>query len=303
MPCAGQLAKLHLCSLLVMEEEGRRAERYVWVVKMRPDVISSPPSPRWQVGLDGGTVYRSSHSHDLMMYIPRAALSAVARGWRDVGCASSTTPSSTPSQTPPSSRPATWPIGCNRLIDASLQAAGVRSAVWPQLCDCQIRRTPEAAAALDEFGLSGLAHQSRGSHQQRTRRSPNPAPAPVQAPLGPEVHGPFRRFSNARHRGELAELANALNLTGEAAEIGVWHGGFSRHNLNVWRGKRYYMIDPWAYRANDSAPVSDKNYASSEAWEAHMQMAYNSTAEWVKSGRAVMMKRCRHHRRSSAWRR
>ena len=36
---------------------------------------------------------------------------------------------------------------------------------------------------------------------------------------------------NAHHRGELVEICNLLGLTGNAAEIGVFHGGFSRHNL------------------------------------------------------------------------
>ena len=69
---------------------------------------------------------------------------------------------------------------------------------------------------------------------------------------------------NVEHRGELVSLLNQLNLTGEALEVGCFRGAFSRHNLQLWRGRTYHMVDAWAFRANDTAgkdaPVSrDKN--------------------------------------------
>ena len=63
-----------------------------------------------------------------------------------------------------------------------------------------------------------------------------------------ELAGLYHKIVNARHRGELVELLNNLNLLGNAAEIGVWHAGFARHNLQHWRGKRYFMIDAWQFR-------------------------------------------------------
>eukprot|EP00908_Phaeocystis_cordata_P008018 Transcript_18687.p1 GENE.Transcript_18687~~Transcript_18687.p1 ORF type:complete len:312 (+),score=79.95 Transcript_18687:94-1029(+) len=47
------------------------------------------------------------------------------------------------------------------------------------------------------------------------------------------------------HRDELAVLANQLNLTGTAAELGVFRGEFSEKNLKKWRGALYVMIDSW----------------------------------------------------------
>jgi hypothetical protein len=46
-------------------------------------------------------------------------------------------------------------------------------------------------------------------------------------------------------RGEIAALANDLNLTGRAVELGVWRGEFAEANLNKWRGQMYYMVDLW----------------------------------------------------------
>ena len=46
-------------------------------------------------------------------------------------------------------------------------------------------------------------------------------------------------------RKGLASLANSLNLTGSAAELGVWRGEFAEHNLHAWRGHKYVLIDLW----------------------------------------------------------
>ena len=61
----------------------------------------------------------------------------------------------------------------------------------------------------------------------------------------------YHRLRNVESRGDLVILATELGLHGNAAEIGVWHGGFSRHNLANSRFKKYYMIDAWAFRKND----------------------------------------------------
>ena len=69
---------------------------------------------------------------------------------------------------------------------------------------------------------------------------------------------------NVEHRGALVTLLNQLKLTGEALEVGCFRGAFSRHNLQLWHGHTYHMVDAWAFRANDTAgkgaPISgDKN--------------------------------------------
>lgn len=61
----------------------------------------------------------------------------------------------------------------------------------------------------------------------------------------------YHRVRNVECRGDLVILATELGLTGMAAEIGVWHGGFSRHNLEHSKFEKYYMIDAWAYRKDD----------------------------------------------------
>lgn len=47
------------------------------------------------------------------------------------------------------------------------------------------------------------------------------------------------------HRNFFPQLLNALNLKGNALEIGVQEGHFSKHFLNErWAGKQYHGIDP-----------------------------------------------------------
>jgi hypothetical protein len=57
--------------------------------------------------------------------------------------------------------------------------------------------------------------------------------------------------------------AKYFNCTGNAAEIGVYRGNFSAHNLMFWKGA-YYAIDYWNYRPWDaphgSHSANDKNF-------------------------------------------
>jgi hypothetical protein len=46
-------------------------------------------------------------------------------------------------------------------------------------------------------------------------------------------------------REALGFYLNEMGLTGEMAEIGCAFGGFTRMVLPQWKGKLYYMIDPW----------------------------------------------------------
>ena len=131
------MAKLDLCRLLVEEQERRRNRQYQWIIKMRPDVVMSPPVRTWHYGLRHDTVYRSRNSGDLLMYIPRRAFNAVAHGWRSINC--------------------TGGKGANPLITEALHLAGFVTNDSLALCDCNIVRSDQAASLLARFGLRQAA--------------------------------------------------------------------------------------------------------------------------------------------------
>jgi len=98
---------------------------------------------------------------------------------------------------------------------------------------------------------------------------------------------------NAHHRGELVEICNLLGLTGNAAEIGVFHGGFSRHNLLHGQWKKYYMIDAWQFRPNQTVGGQlspDKNEKSAIIHDRDYSIALNATQPWINRGVAVPMR-------------
>jgi hypothetical protein len=56
-------------------------------------------------------------------------------------------------------------------------------------------------------------------------------------------------------------LLNKLGLTGNAVEIGVGHGDFSKALLDTWKGHKIYLVDPWKHIREgyiDIANVSNK---------------------------------------------
>ena len=96
----------------------------------------------------------------------------------------------------------------------------------------------------------------------------------------------YHRVINAQHRGDLIKLCNRLNLTHYAAEVGVFRGGFSRHNLRHWHGEKYFMIDAWDFRANDSAtmggaPSPDKNTNIAAHNEKNYRRALSNVKDWL----------------------
>jgi len=103
---------------------------------------------------------------------------------------------------------------------------------------------------------------------------------------------PLGSIVNARHRGELVDICNQLDLTGNAAEVGVFRAGFSQHNLQRWKGSKYYMIDAWAHRANDTGST-DKNPASLAWHESNYRRALANVAPWrpPRGERAVVVRR------------
>ena len=72
-----------------------------------------------------------------------------------------------------------------------------------------------------------------------------------------------------------------FNCTGNAAEIGVFQGNFSGHNLKFWAG-HYYAIDYWNYRPWDAAhgthSSNDKNFKRQEEWDDHYEFARQAMA-------------------------
>lgn len=50
---------------------------------------------------------------------------------------------------------------------------------------------------------------------------------------------------NVEHREEIGDWLNRHFLTGAAAEIGCAYGGYARQVLSKWKGRTYYMVDPW----------------------------------------------------------
>src|SRR6266478_8694727 len=68
------------------------------------------------------------------------------------------------------------------------------------------------------------------------------------------------------HRDEIGLLLNDMNLLGDVAEIGCAYGGFARTVLNQWKGKGYFMVDPW--KPQDPAVYREKQPSAQdyEAW-------------------------------------
>ena len=52
-------------------------------------------------------------------------------------------------------------------------------------------------------------------------------------------------------RDDFPSLLNAFNLTGTAAEIGVHAGIYAANFLSLWRGRRYFLVDPWLPQSRD----------------------------------------------------
>ena len=75
-------------------------------------------------------------------------------------------------------------------------------------------------------------------------------------------------------RSDFAHFAQSnFYQTGNAAEIGVFEGEFSAHNLKTWTG-RYWMVDTWGHR-DDS--TTDKNDQSQQYWESIKRRAEENT--------------------------
>lgn len=98
-------------------------------------------------------------------------------------------------------------------------------------------------------------------------------------PLAAAAHLQFlSRLPPLPCREDLAALAqNYFFKTGKAAEIGVYQGGFSSHNLLTWQGE-YYAIDTWQWRPERGD--RDKNFKSAAENDFNFQRTLNNTARW-----------------------
>lgn len=86
------------------------------------------------------------------------------------------------------------------------------------------------------------------------------------------------------HREALGFWLNNLNLKGQFAEIGCLAGTFSRTILSQWKGKKYYMIDPWA---NQSEEVYRERQDTPERYE---QMYQDALALSKEDERVTVLK-------------
>lgn len=69
----------------------------------------------------------------------------------------------------------------------------------------------------------------------------------------------FTYSGRVKDRQGLADLLNELGLVGEGVEVGVWRGDFSDWFLDQWRGRRLYLVDPWA-KLDDYDDVRNQDY-------------------------------------------
>ncbi len=58
-------------------------------------------------------------------------------------------------------------------------------------------------------------------------------------------------FCDIEFRDDLGRWLNDHGMTGAFAEVGCAFGGYSRTVLKEWKGKTYYMIDPWTAQSAD----------------------------------------------------
>jgi hypothetical protein len=71
-----------------------------------------------------------------------------------------------------------------------------------------------------------------------------------------------RRAPELRSRDDFAEFLNSRTLVGEAVEVGVGRGEFSRAFLDRWQGRLLHLVDPWRHLPNyvDIANVADAGH-------------------------------------------
>jgi hypothetical protein len=114
--------------------------------------------------------------------------------------------------------------------------------------------------ACQELDLAGISSWSRVEP-----RPPTDAASPGETSEASSTTG-----SNGRpikRRDDFPEFLNQVGLVGEAVEVGVGRGEFSRVFLDRWRGRQLHLIDPWRHLPDyvDIANVSDSQHEANLA--------------------------------------
>jgi len=102
------------------------------------------------------------------------------------------------------------------------------------------------------------------------------AAAPAPPPLGPVApehsQAALQAYARAASlllpvpcREHLPEVFAARGLLGQAAEIGVLRGDFSRHILSKWPGARLHLVDPWVAQAEGYVDINNANASVQDA--------------------------------------
>jgi hypothetical protein len=90
-----------------------------------------------------------------------------------------------------------------------------------------------------------------------------------------------------RVREDFGQFLNDRGLLGEAAEIGVQRGLFSRTLLDSWRGQRLHLVDPWQHFSDGYLDISNVSDAEHEAC---LKAAKENVA--AHSGRYQIHRKC-----------
>jgi hypothetical protein len=87
-------------------------------------------------------------------------------------------------------------------------------------------------------------------------------------------------------REHLPELFAARGLLGDAAEVGVLRGDFSRLILTKWPGRRLFLVDPWVAQPDDL--YVDINNGSNETHSRALRSTLGNVAPFA--GRAEIVR-------------
>jgi hypothetical protein len=111
------------------------------------------------------------------------------------------------------------------------------------------------AASPVVLAAYGLPEETRRQYVERWLKEAPVSERSGAAALRPEVH----------LREDFGEFLNARGLVGEAAEIGVQRGHFSRSLLDRWCGARLHLVDPWKSFEGDYQDIANVSDAEHEA--------------------------------------
>jgi Methyltransferase domain len=87
-----------------------------------------------------------------------------------------------------------------------------------------------------------------------------------------------------KNRDEIAHLLQELNFT-TGVEVGVRHGEFAKHNLDVWTScTNYKLVDLWAHQENyvDVSNYDDAKFDQAMKQAKDRLQPYQDKLEWYK---------------------